>query len=181
MEADVKIFQGSELKAQLTLPNTSDDFIPVFRATSVRPEIGATYDLRIELPDNEVLSASTTLPGNIQFAGIEVGDPKVIPPNKQSYDEVTVESKVLIDDAAGMAKYFHIAEVQLTIEFIKDEPDGSITVTGERTEKLPVRNIEIDNQAFTTLEHEPGFLIDGAIFDGSFKFLIGTKRLQMSD
>lgn len=159
----------------MTLPNSGEGGgdIPIFRDELVKPESGVTYDLVVEIENLEPLLARTTIPDPVDLSDIQI-DSLIRQPDflDRNFENITILGRVLIDNPNPGDHYYHIANAELYLDWF-DMFNGDTVIVDENKEKilLPIENIEIGNQAFVNLYHEPGFLIDNSYLGGSYAYI----------
>ena len=174
LEADVSVFEAGELIAQLTLPNVGEsgeqDF-PVFKHDSRKPISGGTYELQIDIENAETIKASTTIPENVRLSNVEIDELMRWPDfQERDFDNIVIRGRLLIDNTESGDYYYHFAHAQLSLDWY-DVIAGDTLVTDVNRDSilLPIENIEIGNPSYTSLLHEPGFLIfdkdEGGIYN----------------
>ncbi len=181
-EADISVFQAGELIAQLTLPSIAEDGqnVPVFRHEFQKPMAGGTYDLEIDIENSKTIQAQTTIPEQVRLSDVIVDELSRWPDFKdRNFDNVVIRGRLLIDNTNSGDHYYHFAQAQLSLDWY-DVIAGDTTITDVNKDSIliPVENIDLANQSYTSLLHEPGFLIKDKEEGGIYKvvpFQITTR------
>jgi len=172
-DADISVFESGELIAQLTLPANGEDGndVPIFRHDSRKPMAGGTYDLQIDIENAKTITSTTTIPEEVRLSDVEIDEFRRWPDfQDRDFDNIVIKGRLLIDNPKAGDHFYHFAQAQLFLDWY-DVISGDTTITDVNKDSIliPIENADLGNNSYTSLLHEPGFLImdkdEGGIYE----------------
>jgi len=133
-----------------------------------------------DVENTETIRATTTIPERVRLSDVEIDEFRRWSDfQDRDFDNIVIKGRLLIDKTQTGEHYYHFAQAQLSLDWY-DVISGDTIITDINRDSIliPIENIDLGNSNYTSLLHEPGFLImdkdEGSIYE-VVPFQITTK------
>lgn len=141
-----------------------------FYQSNFRPGENRNYTLEVDVPNYPQLRAVSMIPDIIPINQLIIDS---VVTNRLTDDReeslFSFFGHIEINDPQSVKNYYHFAEAITPIDWFTIFQGDTVLTSNQEYFLAPVFNVDTEDPAFTPLEHENGFLIDDATFDGQLK------------
>ncbi len=180
VDADVKVFKGEELIAQLVIPASElGTNGPMFRYAGQKPEKGVQYNLEVEVDGFPQLTASTTIPEEVRVTNVSLNQLDYVDNfQDRNLKDISVRAELLVDNTDPGDHFYHLAYAELIFDWFTIVSGDTLFQEDKDSMLLPIENYDLLNENYISLQQEPGFLIMQEATGSTYlpiKFRIATQ------